>query len=497
MSLCCICPNKYQVHKNTSIAERMTDVSLGGNLSNLRTEKDLLGTRTLPANAYYGIHSLRAAENYTTSGYSIHPQLIIALAMVKKAAALANLKAKTLDPKIARAIVQASDEIIDGKWHEQFIGEAIQGGAGTGINMNANEVIANRALDILGYKPGDYKEIHPLDDVNTGQSTNDAVPTAIRIAAIRLIEKYLDAAHRLVESLEERASEYMDVPKLGRTHLQDAVPITAGQELHAWASAIRRDVERGHKAVELLSVVNMGGTAVGTSINADPIYVEAVVDELRECSGIKSMIAAPNLVDATQNVDVFVEVSGFMKATATTLTKISNDLRLMASGPMVGLAEIRLPAIAAGSSIMPGKVNPVIPELINQVCFRVFGNDLTISLAASAGQFELNVMQPVMAFCLFESIEMITNAVSSLADKVVKGMTFNRQLLERYAKNALSLVTALVPLIGQDAASEVSRKALEEEKDIISVVIEMGLLDEVTARKLLDPRNMVRLNHNK
>ncbi len=471
-------------------------MSLGEELRKVRKEKDLLGTRTLPANACYGIHSVRAAENYTTSGYRIHPQLVIALAMVKKAAALANRKAGTLEPRKAQAIVQATDEIIAGKWVDQFIGEAIQGGAGTGINMNANEVIANRALDILGHKPGDYAEIHPLDDVNNGQSTNDAVPTAIRIAAIRLIGPYLDAAELLADSLEEKALEYMDVPKLGRTHLQDAVPITVGQELNAWASAIRRDVERGHKAIELLSVVNMGGTAVGTSINADPVYVESVVDELRKCSGIDGMTGASNLVDATQNVDVLVEVSGFMKATATTLTKIANDLRLMASGPMVGLAEVRLPAIAAGSSIMPGKVNPVIPELVNQVCFRVFGNDLTISLAASAGQFELNVMQPVIAYSLFESIGMITNAMKSLAEKVVKGMKFNRQLLERYAGNALTLVTALVPFIGQDAASEVSKRAMEEGRDIISVVTEAGLLDEATARKLLDPRNMVTVNNN-
>jgi len=469
----------------------MTDVSLGEDLRNVRKEKDLLGTRTLPANVYYGIHSVRAAENYNFCGYPIHPELITALAMVKKASALANLEAGVLDENKAKAIVQATDEIIEGKWHNQFIGEAIQGGAGTGINMNANEVIANRALDILGHKPGNYAEIHPLDHVNKGQSTNDVVPTAIRIAAIRLMGRYLEAAELLAGTLEKKALECRDIIKLGRTHLQDAVPITVGQELNAWASAIRRDVERGHKVIELLSVVNLGGTAVGTGINADPAYMKAVGAKLREASGIDGLSVAPDLVDATQNLDVWVEVSGLMKATATTLTKLANDLRLMGSGPMVGLAEVKLPAVAAGSSIMPGKVNPVIPELINQICFKVYGNDLTIGLAASAGQFELNVMQPVLAHCLFESIGMLTNAMKSLAENDIKGMEFNKQRLERYAASALSLVTALAPIIGQDVASDVAKKAMEEGKDIISVVIEEGLLDEATARQVLDPRTMV------
>ncbi len=466
-----------------------------GELGRVREEKDLLGTKTLPADAYYGIHSVRAAENYTVSGYRIHEELIIGLAMVKKAAALANLKAGILEEQTVEAIVQACDEIIDGKWHDQFIGEAIQGGAGTGINMNANEVIANRALDILGHNPGDYSKIHPLDDVNQGQSTNDVVPSAIRVASIRLMNQYLEAAELLANTLEEKAAEYMKMPKLGRTHLQDAVPITVGQELKAWALAVRRDVERAHKGIKLLSSVNMGGTAVGTCINADPSYVEFVVDELAKCSGIKELYPASNLVDGTQNLDVWVEVSGFTKAAATTLTKIANDLRLMASGPMVGLAEVRLPGIAAGSSIMPGKVNPVIPELINQVCFRVYGNDLTIGLAASAGQFELNVMQPVLAYSLFESIEMLTRGMQSLAEKVIKGMEFNEEVLEKYASSALSLVTALVPLLGQDVASDIATKAFEEGKDILSVVVEDGLIDEALAKKLLDPRNMIKLNN--
>ncbi len=459
-----------------------------------RLEKDMLGSRTLPAQAYYGIHSLRASENYTMSGYRMHPELIAGLAIVKKAAALANMKAGKLDKTKAEAIAKAADEIVDGKWHDQFIGEAIQGGAGTGMNMNANEVVANRALDILGHKPGDYKTLHPLDHVNMGQSTNDAVPTAIRIAAIRLLGSYIEAAETLAETLDEKASEYRESPKLGRTHLQDAVPMTIGQELKAWATALSRDAERGRKAIELLSVVNMGGTAIGTSINADPRYVGFVVEELRECSGIETIIGASNLVDATQNIDVLVEVSGLTKATATTLTKIANDLRLMASGPMVGLAEVKLPSIAAGSSIMPGKVNPVIPELVNQICFRVYGNDLTIGLAASAGQFELNVMQPVLSHALFESLTMLTNAMDALAQHVVKGMKFDTKRCERYAGSALTLVTALNPVIGQDAASDVCEKAMKEGKDLVTVVTEMELLDEETAKKMLDPRSMVKLD---
>ncbi len=478
---------------NSNIAERMTDVSLGKEFRKDRVEKDLLGSRTLPAHAYYGINSLRAAENYTVSGYHIHPELLIALAMVKKAAAIANLRAGKLELAKANAIAQASDEIMAGKWHDQFIGEAVQGGAGTGINMNTNEVIANRALEILGYKHGDYKKIHPLDDVNQGQSTNDVVPTAIRIAAIRLLGGYTKAARTLVESLEQKASEYSNAPKLGRTHLQDAVPLTIGQELGAWASAISRDVERGHKAIELLSEVNMGGTAIGTSINADPVYVESVIGELRKSSGIDGLKSAHNLIDATQNLDILVEVSGLMKATATTLTKIANDLRLMASGPMVGLAEVKLPAIAAGSSIMPGKVNPVIPELVNQACFRVYGNDLTISLAASAGQFELNVMQTVLSVALFESITMLTNAMESLALKVIKDMKFDTKRCEKYASSSLSLVTALAPVIGHNVASEVCKTAMEKGQDILSAVVESGVLDEITARRLLDPRHMVSL----
>ncbi|MDN5344074.1 MAG: aspartate ammonia-lyase [Clostridia bacterium] len=459
--------------------------------SSTRVEKDSLGEKAIYSGAYYGIHSLRAQENFTVSGYKIHPELIIALAMVKKAAALANMKAGTLERSKAMAIARAAEEIIGGKWHEQFIGEAIQGGAGTAINMNVNEVIANRALVILGYQPGTYDKVNPIDDVNKGQSTNDVLPTAIRIAAIRLLQRYIKANMLLAGALREKAAEYRDAIKLGRTHLQDAVPLTIGEELEAWAEAIQRDVERGNLAVKLLAEVNLGGTAVGTGLNAHPLYREIVIEELRVVTGIPHLHLAKNLVDATQNLDVLVEVSGLLRTAAVTLTKIANDLRLMASGPMAGLAEVELPPLAAGSSIMAGKVNPIIPEVVNQVCFKVFGNDLTISLAASAGQFELNVMQTVLAFSLFESLGMLAEAVNSLTVKTIKGMKFRVDRCQRYAEGALSLVTSLVPLIGYDAAAQVSKKALASGKSILEVVREMEILPEDQARELLDPRQML------
>ncbi|WP_258358589.1 aspartate ammonia-lyase [Moorella sulfitireducens] len=456
-----------------------------------RVEEDSLGQKTIMNNAYYGIHSLRAKENFTVSGYKLHPELIKALAMVKKAAALANMKAGSLERSKALAIARAADEIINGKWHEFFIGEAIQGGAGTGINMNANEVIANRALEILGYRPGTYDKLNPVDDVNYGQSTNDVIPTAIRIAAIRLLQRYVEANLLLARTLMEKAEEYKDAIKLGRTHLQDAVPLKIGDELKAWAEAVRRDARRGEMAIDLLAEVNLGGTAIGTGLNAHPHYRKIVIEELQVASGIPQLRRAADLVDATQNLDVIVEVAGLLRAGAITLTKIANDLRLLASGPMAGLAEVELPPLAAGSSIMAGKVNPIIPEVVNQVCFKVFGNDLTISLAAAAGQLELNVMQPVLAFALFESLGMLSEAINSLALKAVKGMKFRLERCENYVNSALSLVTPLVPYIGYQAATRVAKEALASGKSIIDIVRELKLLPEEQARDLLDPRHML------
>ncbi len=421
----------------------------------------------------------------------MHPELIIALAMVKKAAALANMKVGTLERVKAMAIARAADEVIEGKWHDYFIGEVIQGGAGTAINMNANEVITNRALVILGYQPGACDKLNPIDDVNKGQSTNDVLPTAMRIAAIRLWQRYIKANLLLAGTLREKAAQYMDAIKLGRTHLQDAVPLTIGAELEAWAAAIQRDIERGHRAQKLLAKVNLGGTAIGTGINAHPLYREIVIEELRLASSIPNLWLAKNLIDATQNLDILVEVSGFLRTAAVTLTKIANDLRLMAFGPMAGQAEVELPSLAAGSSIMAGKVNPIIPEVVNQVCFKVFGNDLTISMAASAGQLELNVMQPVLAFALFESLSMLAEAVNSPALRVIKGVKFRVERCRHYAEGALSLVTPLVPVIGYAAAADVAKKALASGRNILEVARELKLLPEEQARELLDPRHML------
>jgi aspartate ammonia-lyase len=460
-------------------------------MSAIRVEQDSLGEKEVPANAYYGINGVRFKETFAISGYKINREFIIGMAMVKKAAALANMKAGVMEEGKAMAIARAADEVISGKWHEHFVGEAIQGGAGTGINMVTNEVLANRALEILGYRPGEYKHISPVDHVNKGQSTNDALPTGIRIALIRLMQGYIKANQLLVNTLRAKASEYKDTIKLGRTHLQDAVPMLVGDELGAWAAAIQRDVERGKLACRLLTEVNMGGTATGTGLNADPRYREIVIEELRAASGIPELKLAENLIDATQNLDVLVEVAGLIRAGAVTLIKIANDIRLMASGPMAGLAELELPPMAAGSSIMAGKVNPIVPEVVNQACFKVLGNDLTITMAAQAGQFELNVMEPVLAFSFFESITILTAAINTLAEKTVKGMKFREARCRQYAESAMSLVTPLVPLIGYDRAARVAKQAVASGKSIIDVVLEENLLPEEQARELLDPRYMV------
>lgn len=457
----------------------------------IRIEKDSLGEKAIPGGAYYGINGIRFQETFAISGYRIHREFVIAMAMVKKAAALANMKAGVMEEVKAVAIARAADEVIDGKWHDHFIGEAIQGGAGTGINMVTNEVLANRALEIIGHKPGEYQHISPVDHVNKGQSTNDALPTGIRIALIRLLQDYIKANQLLANTLKEKANEYKDTIKLGRTHLQDAVPMMVSDELGAWAEAIQRDVERGKTACKLLAEVNMGGTATGTGLNADPRYREIVIEELRSASGIPELRLAKNLIDATQNLDVFVEAAGLLRAGAVTLIKIANDLRLMASGPMAGLAEVELPAMAAGSSIMAGKVNPIVPEVVNQVCFKVLGNDLTIIMAAQAGQFELNVMEPVLAFAFFESVTMLTAAVNTLAQKTIKDMRFREERCRQYAEGAMSLITSLVPLIGYNKAAEVSKRAVASGKSIVDVVLELKLVPEEQARELLNPRHMV------
>ena len=376
-----------------------------------RTEEDSIGAKAVPGSVYYGVQSLRAAENFRITGLSMHPEIINSLAYIKKACAVTNCEVGILDRKIADAIAKACDEILEGKMHKDFIVDPIQGGAGTSINMNANEVIANRAIEILGGKKGDYSIVNPNDHVNCGQSTNDVIPTAGKMTSLRLLKNLKEELLRLHKALVAKAEEFDHVIKMGRTQMQDAVPIRLGQEFRAYSVAIMRDIRRMDKAMEEMCTLNMGGTAVGTGINADAAYLRRIVPNLAELSGME-LVQAFDLIDATQNLDSFVAVSGAIKACAVTLSKIANDLRLMSSGPRAGFAEINLPARQNGSSIMPGKVNPVIPEVVNQVAFNIIGNDVTITMAAEAGQLELNAFEPIIFYCMFQSIDTLADRKS-------------------------------------------------------------------------------------
>ena len=369
-----------------------------------RVERDSIGVKDIPEDVYYGVQSLRAAENFHITGLNMHPEIINSLAYIKKAAAITNCEVGLLEKKKAQAIVQACDEIVSGKFHNEFIVDPVQGGAGTSLNMNANEVIANRAIEILGGKKGDYTIINPNDDVNCGQSTNDVIPTAGKMTSLRLLQNLKKQLLRLYDALNEKATEFDHIIKMGRTQMQDAVPIRLGQEFKAYSVAIMRDIHRMDKAMDEMRTLNMGGTAIGTGINADEGYLRRIVPNLTEISGM-DFIQAFDLIDSTQNLDPFVAVSGAVKACAVTLSKMSNDLRLMSSGPRTGFGEINLPAKQNGSSIMPGKVNPVIPEVVNQVAFNIIGNDVTITMAAEAGQLELNAFEPIIFYCMFQSID--------------------------------------------------------------------------------------------
>ena len=378
-----------------------------------RVERDSIGVKDIPEDVYYGVQSLRAAENFHITGLNMHPEIINSLAYIKKAAAITNCEVGLLEKKKAQAIVQACDEIVSGKFHNEFIVDPVQGGAGTSLNMNANEVIANRAIEILGGKKGDYTIINPNDDVNCGQSTNDVIPTAGKMTSLRLLQNLKKQLLRLYDALNEKATEFDHIIKMGRTQMQDAVPIRLGQEFKAYSVAIMRDIHRMDKAMDEMRTLNMGGTAIGTGINADEGYLRRIVPNLTEISGM-DFIQAFDLIDSTQNLDSFVAVSGAVKACAVTLSKMSNDLRLMSSGPRTGFGEINLPAKQNGSSIMPGKVNPVIPEVVNQVAFNIIGNDVTITMAAEAGQLELNAFEPIIFYCMFQSIDTLGYAVQTL-----------------------------------------------------------------------------------
>lgn len=454
-----------------------------------RVERDSIGKKDIPGDVYYGVQSLRAAENFHITGLAMHPEIINSLAYIKKAAAITNCEVGLLEKPITTAIVQACDEIIAGKFHEDFIVDPIQGGAGTSLNMNANEVIANRAIELLGGEKGDYSIVNPNDHVNYGQSTNDVIPTAGKMTSLRLLKNLKKELLRLHKALCEKAEEFDHVIKMGRTQMQDAVPIRLGQEFKAYSVAIMRDIHRMDKAMDEMRTLNMGGTAVGTGINADEGYLQHVVPNLNDVSDME-FVQAFDLIDATQNLDSFVAVSGSIKACAVTLSKIANDLRLMSSGPRAGFHEINLPAKQNGSSIMPGKVNPVIPEVVNQVAFNIIGNDMTITMAAEAGQLELNAFEPIIFYCMFQSIDTLAYAVHTFVDNCVSGITANETRCRYLVENSVGIITAICPHVGYQKAADIAKKALKTGESVRTLILEEKLLDEAQLDHILDPVNM-------
>ncbi|WLT31760.1 aspartate ammonia-lyase [Geothrix sp. PMB-07] len=442
-----------------------------------RKESDLLGTLEVPEDALFGVQTLRAVHNFPITGTpTAHfPAMIRALAMVKQGAARANARLGLLEPPVADAIDRACQEIIDGHWHGHFPTDMVQGGAGTSTNMNANEVIANRALELLGHNRGEYAFCHPNDHVNLGQSTNDVYPTALRLSTIFMLKSLLEAMDRLKGALHAKGREFSDVIKMGRTQLQDAVPMTLGQEFEAYAVTTGEDILRLQETARLFLEVNMGGTAIGTGICADPRYPETVVEELRKVTGL-DIVLAENLVEATPDTGAFVMFSGVVKRAAVKLSKLCNDLRLLSSGPRCGFGEINLPAMQPGSSIMPGKVNPVIPEVVNQVAFSVIGNDLTITLAAEAGQLQLNVMEPILAYSLATSLKTLTAAVNVLTTKCIVGITANRERCLDLVERSIGIVTAVMPAIGYKKATEVAKEALDTGVPVRELILRKGYL---------------------
>lgn len=454
-----------------------------------RVEKDSIGMRDVPGNVYYGVQSLRAAENFHITGLKIHPEIINSLAYIKKAAAITNCEVGMLEKQKAQAIVRACDEILADKFREDFIVDPIQGGAGTSLNMNANEVIANRAIELLGGSKGDYNIINPNDDVNCSQSTNDVIPTAGKMTSLRLLQNLKQELVRLYDALRQKTEEFNNVIKMGRTQLQDAVPIRLGQEFGAYSVAIMRDINRMEKAMGEMRTLNMGGTAVGTGLNADETYLRRIVPILSEVSNM-DLVQAYDLIDATQNLDAFVAVSGAVKACAVTLSKIANDLRLMSSGPRAGLAEINLPAKQNGSSIMPGKVNPVIPEVVNQVAFNIIGNDVTITMAAEAGQLELNAFEPIVFYCIFQSIDTLTYAVRTFVDNCVTGITANETRCRYFVENSVGIITAICPYVGYQKAADIAKRAMKTGESVRDLILQEKLLGKEKLDNILDPFHM-------
>jgi aspartate ammonia-lyase len=458
-----------------------------------RIEHDLLGERAVPAEAYYGIHTLRALENFPITGtpISIYPDLVVALACVKQAAAIANAELGLLDERRSTAIRLACEELREGRLHEEFVVDVIQGGAGTSSNMNANEVICNRALEILGHAKGEYRHLHPLDHVNLSQSTNDVYPTAVRLALQLAIRKLSGDMASLRKAFAAKAEEFADVLKVGRTQLQDAVPMTLGQEFSTYAVMLGEDEQRLNEASGLIREINLGATAIGTGINAHPKYAALATQRLSEASGI-SFLSAPNLIEATQDAGAFVQLSGVLKRIAVKLSKTCNDLRLLSSGPRAGIGEIALPAVQAGSSIMPGKVNPVIPEVVNQIAFEVIGNDMTVTMAAEAGQLQLNAFEPIIAHSLFESLAHLAAGCRTLAERCVGGITANRERARRFVDESTALVTVLTPIVGYARATELAQEALRTGSRVYDLVLARGLMTREALDAVMTPEKLTR-----
>jgi len=462
-----------------------------------RIEHDLLGDLAVPNEVYYGVHTLRALANFPITGIPIstYPNLVNALAYVKEAAAIANCELRLLPEHKMKAIVHACQQIREGVAHDQFVVDVIQGGAGTSTNMNANEVIANLALEHLGHERGDYAVLHPNEDVNLGQSTNDVYPTALKIATYMGIAQLVDAMGVLRASFERKAVEFHDDLKMGRTQLQDAVPMTLGQEFSTFAVMLEEDQERLREASKLICEINLGATAIGTGINTSPDYAPLVCRHLASVTGIP-VTTSPNLVEATQDVGSFVQLSGVLKRVAVKLSKTCNDLRLLSSGPRAGLGEINLPPVQAGSSIMPGKVNPVIPEVVNQIAFEVIGNDVTVSFAAEAGQLQLNAFEPIIAHSLFKSVAHLRTGCLTLASRCVDGITANRERLRSLVENSIGIVTALNPYIGYTNATQVAQEALVSGRSVADIVIERGLLTRAQLEDILKPTMLTQPRHH-
>ena len=454
-----------------------------------RTEADSIGVMEVPAEAYYGVQALRAKENFPITHQQLHPEFIKSMAKIKKAAAITNRDAGLLPLNIASAIMKACDDLIAGKFTDAFIVDAIQGGAGTSANMNANEVIANRAIEILGGTKGDYSLVHPNDHVNMAQSTNDVIPSAGKLTAITLLTDTVKELNRLYEALMDKAEEFDSVLKMGRTQLQDAVPMRLGQSFHAYASVLHRDLLRLEDAKHTLEMLNMGGTAIGSSINVSPLYLKNICKNLNKITK-GNFYLADDLFDATQNLDGFVSVSGVLKTCAVNLSKMCNDLRLLSSGPKTGIGEINLPARQNGSSIMPGKINPVIPEVVSQVAFNIIGHDYTITMAAEAGQLELTAFEPVIFYTLFESIETLGHSAQTLTDNCILGITANEKHCKDLVNASAGIATALCPSIGYAASAALAKESLKTNVPVRTLAVTKGYVTEAKADKLLDPYTM-------